>query len=128
VRAAWLSFAVLLVTVMLRAFADTPTLAVAANALGAFVACIYYPTHMTAAYNMAARSPCPFRFQMAWEAGWDIGRGSACLIAAGLVAFGVPLQATLLLALVGVAAMLILLRNYYTGLAPAEDGQVRCLP
>ena len=119
VHAAWLSFAVLTLTILLRSVADTPTLAVAANALGAFVATIYYPTHMTAAYNMAARAPCAFRFQMAWEAGWDIGRGAGCLAAAGLVALGAPLQATLLISLGGVVAMLVLLRRYYAGIAPA---------
>ena len=119
VHAAWLSFAVLTVTIVLRSVADTPALAVAANALGAFVATIYYPTHMTAAYNMAARSPCPFRFQMAWEAGWDVGRGSACLLAAGLVALGAPLQATLLVSLIGAVAMLVLLRRYYAGVVLA---------
>lgn len=119
VHAAWLSFAVLTLTILLRSVADTPALAVAANALGAFVATIYYPTHMTAAYNMAARAPCPFRFQMAWEAGWDIGRGAGCLVAAGLVALGAPLQATLLISLAGAVAMLVLLRRYYAGAAPA---------
>jgi len=119
VRAAWLSFAVLVVTIVLRAAATTPEMAVAANALGALVACIYYPTHMTAAYNMAAHSPCPFRFQMAWEGGWDLGRGAGCLVAAGLVALGAPLQATLLLALAGAAAMLFLLRRYYAAVALA---------
>jgi hypothetical protein len=119
VHAAWLSFAVLTVTIVLRAVADTPALAVAANAMGAFVATIYYPTHMTAAYNMAARAPCPLRFQMAWEAGWDIGRGAACLVAAGLIALGATPQATLLLSLIGVVAMLVLLRRYYAGVAAA---------
>jgi energy-converting hydrogenase Eha subunit C len=54
---------------------------------------------------------------MAWEAGWDIGRGSACLLAAGLVVLGAPLQATLLVSLIGVAAMLVLLRRYYADVA-----------
>lgn len=117
VRAAWLSFAVLVATILLRSVADTPVLALAANAMGAFVATIYYPTHMTAAYNMAARAPSPFRFQMAWEAGWDIGHCAGCLAAAGLVALGMPLQATLVLSLAGAVAMLVLLRRYYAGVA-----------
>jgi hypothetical protein len=113
VSAAWLSFAVLAVTIGLRIWAATPAWAVAANAMGALVACTYYPTQMTAVYNLAQRSACPLRFQLVAEAGWDIGRGAGCLTAAALVALGAPLQATIALSAAGAVAVLLLLRRYY---------------
>ncbi len=119
-RAVWLSVVILVATILLRVSAANPAMAVAANALGALISCIYYPTHMTAAYNLAKQSPCPFRFQLWAEAGWDLGRGTACLIAAALVALGAPLQGVILLSLGGVVGVAILLRHYYASatLAP----------
>jgi hypothetical protein len=90
-----------------------PWLAVIANALGALAMPLLIPGLATATYNMAKASPCPFRFQMMTEAGWDIGGASACVIAAALVASGVPLAVILLLALPGLAAAALLLRRYY---------------
>jgi len=95
-----------------------PWLAVIANALGALTMPLLIPGLATATYNMAKASPCPFRFQMATEAGWDIGGFSACVIAAALVASGVPLAVVLLLALPGLAAAALLLRRYYGQRAP----------
>jgi len=95
-----------------------PWLAVIANALGALTMPLLIPGLATATYNMAKASPCPFRFQMATEAGWDIGGFSACVIAAALVASGVPLVVVLLLALPGLAAGALLLRRYYARQAP----------
>jgi hypothetical protein len=66
-----------------------------------------------AVYNLAKASPCPFRFHMATEGGWDIGCFAACLLAATLLATGVPLSATHLLVLPGVAACVLLLWRQY---------------
>src|SRR5262249_25675944 len=95
-----------------------PWLAVIANALRALTMPLLIPGLATATYNMAKASPCPFRFQMATEAGWDIGGFSACVIAAALPALGVPLALVLLLALPGLGAAALLLRRYYAGRAP----------
>jgi hypothetical protein len=116
VRAVWLGFAVLVGCILLRAVASTTVLALAANAAGALFGCVYVPTLMTAIYGQAQRSPCAFRFQLVAQAGWHLGRGAGCLIAAALVVLGVSLQATILLALVGAVAVLIQLRRYYAGL------------
>jgi hypothetical protein len=35
---------------------------------------------------MAKRSPCPLRFHIATEGGWDLGCGMGCLLAAALSA------------------------------------------
>ena len=117
VGAVWLGSSVLFVCVLMCAGAKSPAIAVAANAVGALVACTYFPTMMTAFYNMAQRSPYPLRFQVVGQAGWHLGRGGGCLAAAALVALGVSLQATILLALAGCGATLILLRRHYRGAA-----------
>jgi MFS transporter, DHA1 family, inner membrane transport protein len=47
----------------------SPWLAVIANALGALLMPLLAPALATATYNLATASPCPFRFQVATEAG-----------------------------------------------------------
>ena len=53
----------------MRVTAATPAMALAANAAGALIGCLYVPTLMTAVYGLAKRSPCPLRFQIAAQAG-----------------------------------------------------------
>jgi hypothetical protein len=107
--------------VLLRALSlGSPWLAVAANALGALLMPILLPSLATATYNMTKASPCPFRFQMATEAGWDVGGLSACLVAAMLLAAGVPLRIVLILALPGLALAASLLWRYYSAQPPSR--------
>lgn len=88
-------------------------LAVAANALGAVAASVLLPVLMARVYNLAKASPCPLRFHIATEAGWDLGCGAGCLTAAALTWGGLPLSAPILQALVGgLAAFLMLMRSY----------------
>jgi hypothetical protein len=68
---------------------------------------------MTAVYNIAKRSPCPLRFHVATEGGWDMGGASGSLAAALLLWLGAPLSIALLLPLIGVAAAFVMLRRYY---------------
>lgn len=113
-RAVWLALSLVALVVVLRALAvDRAALAVIANAFGSFAACLYIPTLMTALYNQAKRAPCPLRFQVAAEGGWDIGGASGSLSAALLIGFGAPLSAGIVLALFGVAGNFLLLRRYY---------------
>jgi MFS transporter, DHA1 family, inner membrane transport protein len=113
-RAALIAGAAAAALVSLRAVSlAVPWLAVIANALGALFFPILIPVMGTALYNMAKSSPCPFRFQIATEAGWDIGCMASCLVAAALFTVGVPLGVTLLLALPGMAVGVWLLRRYY---------------
>lgn len=122
-RAVWLAFAALALTIALRAAAPGhAALALGANALGALVACLYTPTLMTAVYNMAKRSPCPLRFHIATEGGWDAGGASGCLTMALLVSLGIPVSAGILLSLGGALASFVLLRRYYAALWAADDG------
>jgi DHA1 family inner membrane transport protein len=68
---------------------------------------------MTAVYTQAKRSPCTLRFHVVTEGGWDAGGASGLLAAALLTALGVPLWASILLSLAGVAAIVVMLRRYY---------------
>ena len=113
-RALLLAYGVAAGVVTLRAVSlDSPILAVTANALGAFVNALMIPALMTPVYNRAQASPCPLRFHIGTEGGWDIGCGLGCLAAAAIVAAGQGLAAPILLALVGgAAAFLMLWREY----------------
>ncbi|HVV93968.1 MAG TPA: MFS transporter [Hyphomicrobiales bacterium] len=118
--------------VLRAAAADHAALAVAANALASLGSCLYVPVEMTALYNMAKRSPCPLRFQVAAEGAWDVGGGSAALVAAAMLWCGVPISVVLLLPLIGLAAGAVVLRRYYaeqslpaTGLATAATAASR---
>jgi hypothetical protein len=91
----------------------SPWLAVGANALGGLVMPLILPALGGATYNLAKASPCPLRFSVVAEGGWDLGCIAGCLTAAGLFAAGVPLGAMLLLALPGVAVMGRVLWRYY---------------
>jgi len=91
----------------------SPWLAVFANALGGFVLSLMLPAFATASYNLAKASPCPMRFLIATEAGWDVGCLTACLVAAALSALGVSLSIAILLALPALAVAALLLRRYY---------------
>jgi MFS family permease len=112
-RAAVLAFGVMAGAVIFRALVTTPVLSLLANALGALVVCLYTPPLMRAIYNMSQASPCPLRFHMVTEGGYDLGASLGCLVSAGLIAMGLSLPATMLLALIGAAAVMLLLRRYY---------------
>ena len=112
--AVWYALGILAVIIVLRALATgDATVAVLANALGSLGACLYIPTLMTAVYTQAKRSPCTLRFHVVTEGGWDAGGASGLLAAALLTALGVPLWASILLSLAGVAAIVVMLRRYY---------------
>jgi len=74
---------------------------------------LYIPAMMTAIYNDAKQAPCPLRYQIAAEGGWDVGGISANLTAALLLWAGLPLQAVLLIAIPAVIAQALLLRARY---------------
>jgi hypothetical protein len=126
VRAVAIALGALALATMLRAvsYGNAP-LAVVAQACGALVACLYAPALGTAVYNQAKRSPCPLRFHIAAEAGWDLGGAAAGLIFAGLLAAGAPLGVCIMLSLGGVLASFLLLRRYYASSAAAEPAVAR---
>ena len=108
-----IAYASLAAIVLLRAASiGSPAPAVIANALGALLGPLLMP-QSAAIYNLAKASPCPMRFLIATEGGWDVGCASACLIAAALTASGVPLSLVSLVALPPLAVAAGLLRRYY---------------
>jgi hypothetical protein len=122
-RAVVIAYSAASAVVLLRAASfGSPWLAVAANALGPLVLSLMLPTAATASYNLAKASPCPLRFHIATEAGWDVGCSCACLVAAALSAGAVPLSTAILLALPALGAAAVLLRRYYASdaIAPAS--------
>ena len=101
----------------------SPQLAVAANALGGLVMPLLLPALGAATYNLAKASPCPLRFHIAAEAGWDLGCLAGCLAGAALSAAGVPLSLAMLLAVPGLAVTAHLLWRYYgDGTPPGAAG------
>jgi MFS transporter, DHA1 family, inner membrane transport protein len=127
-QAVWYAFGMFALIVVLRAIATgNATIAVLANAFGALAACLYIPTLMTAVYTLAKRSPCTLRFHVATEGGWDVGGAAGLLAAALATGFGMPLSASILLSLAGVAAIIIMLRRYYASI-PATVADVRGEP
>ena len=117
VRAVGLCYGVLAAVIVLRsASVDVPWLAVLANAPGALLGPLLLPAG-TAFSNLAKASPCPLRFHMVSEGGWDLGCLSACFFAAGLVTVGVSLPIVMLAGLPALAVAAWLLRGYFVNRA-----------
>ena len=113
-RAALYATATYALVICLRALAvGDAALAVLANAAGALVSGLYNPALMTAVYTQAKHSPCPLRFHIATEGGWDAGGASGLLLAALAIWLGMPLSAGVLMALAGVALSFVTLHRYY---------------
>ena len=112
-KAATLAFAVFAAYTIARSLTVTIPMALILNAIGALAGSLYVPPMSTAVYNLAKASPCPLRFHMVTEGAYDIGSGLGCLVAAGLIAAGVPLRVTLLTSVLGALGTLFFLRRYY---------------
>jgi DHA1 family inner membrane transport protein len=113
-RATWVNAATLSLALIAKAACGSGAIAVLAVAFGTTaIGGLYVPSVMTAIYNEAKASPCPFRFHFAAEIGWDVGGTLACLIAAALCFSGAPLQAVILLALPIVAVQAFVLDASY---------------
>lgn len=124
-RAAWLNAAAVSAILVFKSLSGDDPVSVAVTAtVAAILGGLYIPTLMTAVYNAAKGSPCPLRFQFGAEAGWDVGGSLASAAAAAACAWGVPLQAVILLALPGVAVQARLLNGRYRarGRSPGDSG------
>jgi hypothetical protein len=125
-RAVVVAYGVGAAVLLLRAASlEHPWLAVTAHALGGLFWPLLGPTLGVVIYNLAKASPCPFRFSMATEGGWDAGCFSACLIAATLIAADVSPAAPILLALPALAAKALLLWRHYPRTVAATGGRRR---
>lgn len=65
-----------------------PGLAVAANAAAALAWPLFATAFNARVYTLARQSPCPLRFHIVAEGGWDLGIGLACLAVAALLQAG----------------------------------------
>lgn len=113
-RAVVIAYSVASAVIVLRsASIGSPWLAVVANALGPLVGALLAAAMMTILYNLAKAAPCPLRFQIAAEGGWDVGALSGTLAAAALVSAGQSLAIPILLGLVGAGGCARLLLTHY---------------
>jgi hypothetical protein len=82
-----------------------PALAVAANVAAALAWPLYATAFNARVYTLARQSPCPLRFHIVAEGGWDMGTCLACLAAAVLLSAGfdyhLPLAIGVLACLLG---------------------------
>jgi DHA1 family inner membrane transport protein len=103
-RAAQIGFAVLAVAVIARAVGYPYVWsAVAANAAAAIAWPIYATAFNSRVYALAQQSPCPLRFHIVAEGGWDLGTATACFASAGLIYLGFSFFWPLMLALLACA-------------------------
>lgn len=109
--------AALAIAIKAAAFA-TPLWAIGATALGALVAPMTATAMLAPLYVMARRSACVLRFNMATEAGWDLGCSAACLVAAAMLAGGASFRVPILVGLLAVGTIAAMLRRWYAGLKP----------
>jgi MFS transporter, DHA1 family, inner membrane transport protein len=69
------------------------------------IAVIVWPIYATATnsriYDLARQSPCPLRYHIVAEGGWDLGTAMGCLVSAILVYLGFSYFVPLLVALIG---------------------------
>jgi MFS transporter, DHA1 family, inner membrane transport protein len=99
-----IGFAVLTTAALARVLGyPVPVLAVAANALAALAWPVFATAFNARIYTLARQSPCPLRFHIVAEGGWDIGCCAACLTAAALIHIGFGFHLPLAVALVGCA-------------------------
>jgi hypothetical protein len=121
-RVTVITYAMATFGILLRAASlGSPWLAVAANAAGALLMPMLMPTLGPALYNWAKASPCPLRFHMGTEGGWDVGAAGACFCAAALTASGASLAVPLLLALPAAAGVTATLWRAYRPTAPLSS-------
>lgn len=101
-RALQIGFMVLAVAILARAFGYAAVWsAVAANVIAVIVWPVYATATNSRIYNLARQSPCPLRYHVVAEGGWDLGTAASYLISAALIHFGFGYVLPLLVALFG---------------------------
>ncbi len=102
-RAAKIGFSVLMIAALARIFGyDIVWFAVLANAMAAIAWPIYNTGFMSRVYKLSKQSPCPLRFTVISEGGWDMGTATGSLSAALLTYLGFSFFWPLALSLVGI--------------------------
>lgn len=84
-----IGFVALTVAAMARVVGyPVPLWALAANVAAALAWPLYATAFNARVYNLARQSPCPLRFHIVAEGGWDMGTCLSCLAAAALLQAG----------------------------------------
>ena len=87
--------------------------AVLANAAAA----VAWPPYATAfnsrMYNMSRQSPCPLRYHILAEGGWDAGTATGCFVSAAAIYFGFSFFWPLMLGLAGCVLAYVVLAPMY---------------
>jgi hypothetical protein len=84
-----IGFAALTVAALARVFGyPLPATALAANAAVALAWPLYATAFNARVYTLARQSPCPLRFHVVAEGGWDLGTLLSCLAGAALLQAG----------------------------------------
>lgn len=97
-----IGFAALTVAAVARLFGwPIPVLAVAANAAAALAWPLYATAFNARVYNLARQSPCPLRFHIVAEGGWDLGTCLSCLAGATLLYMGFDFHLPLAIGVLG---------------------------
>jgi MFS transporter, DHA1 family, inner membrane transport protein len=102
-HAAKIGFSALGLAALGRSFGyDVAWFAVLANAAAAIAWPIYNTGFMSRVYSLSKQSPCPLRFTVISEGGWDMGTAAGCLFAALLLHNGFSFFWPIAMSLVGV--------------------------
>lgn len=80
-----------------------PVLALAANVAAALAWPLYATAFNARVYTLARQSPCPLRFHIVAEGGWDMGTCLSCLAVAGLLQAGFSFHLPLAIGVLGCA-------------------------
>lgn len=87
--------------------------AVAANVVAALAWPLYATAFNARVYTLARQSPCPLRFHIVAEGGWDMGTALSCLAAAGLLWFGFDFHLPLAIGVLGsVLGYVVIARSF----------------
>jgi MFS transporter, DHA1 family, inner membrane transport protein len=121
-RAAKIGFSVLALAAVGRTLGyDVAWLAVLANAAAAIAWPIYNTGFMSRIYSLAKQSPCPLRFTIISEGGWDMGTAVSCIFAALLLHNGFSFFWPISVSLVGIGLGYVLIARSFT----EDKGPVR---
>lgn len=115
--AARIAFGALGVAALARMFGwPLPAAAVGANVAAALAWPLYATAFNSRVYTLARQSPCPLRFHIVAEGGWDMGTFLSCLMAAGLVQAGFDYHLPLAIGVVACGlGYLTIARTFETG-------------
>jgi MFS transporter, DHA1 family, inner membrane transport protein len=113
--AAKIGFSVLGLAALARTFGyDVPWFAVLANAAAAIAWPIYNTGFMSRVYSLSKQSPCPLRFTVISEGGWDMGTATSCCFAALLLHSGFSFFWPIALSFVGIGLGYLMIARSFT--------------